>query len=79
MAKSFFFFGLAPIRHPEDCRITSGPGYVAAGGMSKEDHERMAEVTREISKECKKDAPQTQGEFRMIVRDAVKKVGAPTQ
>lgn len=79
MGKNYFFFGVAPVRHPEDVRVTRGPDYIAAGGMSKEDHQRMAEITHEVSRECKKDAPQTEGEFRMIVRDAVKKVGAPTE
>jgi len=73
VGKSFFFLGLAPSRRDEQY-VTKGDNYLVHGGTSKEDHQRMAEITHEVSKECKKDAPQTQGEFNMIVQDAIKKV-----
>jgi len=71
----YFFFGSAPFRQSER-HITKGSDYIVHGGLSKADHERTVEITEEVSKECRKDPPQTSGEFRMIVNDAVKKVGA---
>jgi len=55
-------------------RITLGDNFAVQGG-TKECHQQMTELTREVAKECKKDYPQTPGEFRMIVRDAEKKTG----
>lgn len=55
-------------------RVTVGENFRVDGG-TQEHHEQLVELTQEVSKECKKDAPQTQGEFNMIVRDSMKKVG----
>jgi hypothetical protein len=44
-----------------------------AGG-SKAIHEKQVEIVQEISKEFRKDPPQTEGEARMILLDVVKKV-----
>jgi hypothetical protein len=70
----FFFFG-SMAHHPEDpCRVTSGKNYEVHGG-SKEEHEKLVDLVENVSGEVQKDPPQTPGEFNMIVRDAVKKVG----
>lgn len=74
MTKSFFFLGLLPT-HPEDrCRVSSGRDHQVRGG-SKERHEQAAETCRELSKEFRKDPPQTPGEARMIMLDVVKRIG----
>ena len=74
MGKSYFFLGLAPT-HPEDeVRVSDGPDYRVAGG-SKERHEKAIALVHEISRECRKDPPQTDGELRMIITDAAKKIG----
>lgn len=72
MAK-YFLFGKV-FSEEKEKRITVGPGYRVDGG-NKPVHEKMVEIVHEVSKECKKDPPQTEGELRMIVRDAVKKIG----
>lgn len=73
MGKSYFIFGFAPT-HPEDKpRVSAGDDYQVAGG-SKEIHQKQVEIAQEISKEFRKDPPQTDGEARMILLDVVKKV-----
>lgn len=74
MGKSYFIFGFAPT-HPEDAtRVTAGAGYRVQGG-SKARHEKTVAIVQEISKEFRKDAPQTPGEERMIMLDVLKKMG----
>lgn len=55
-------------------RVTRGERYAVQGG-TKESHEQAAEFVAEIDKEYVKDPPQTDGERRMIVREAAKKTG----
>lgn len=55
-------------------RVTVGEGYRVDGG-TEEHHEQLADLTAEVSKEVRKDPPQTQGELRMVVIDAMKKTG----
>ena len=55
-------------------RITKTDRTVVAGG-AKESHEQAVEFVHEVDKEMVKDPPQTDGELRMIVRDAAKKTG----
>jgi hypothetical protein len=74
MGKSYFFLGLAPT-HPEDeLRASGGPDYRVLGG-SKERHERTVALVQEVSRECRKDPPQTEGEIRMILAEAAKRIG----
>jgi hypothetical protein len=74
MAKSYFFLGFVRT-HPEDeKRTTSGRDYRVHGG-SKEEHERTVELVNGISKEFRRDPPQTPGEARMILMEATKKFG----
>jgi hypothetical protein len=74
MSKSYFFFGFVPT-HPEDKkRVSATRDYKVQGG-SKERHEKTVEIVQEISKEFKKDPPQTPGEERMILLDVVKRIG----
>jgi hypothetical protein len=73
MGKSYFIFGFAPT-HPEDqSRVSAGDDYHVSGG-SKAIHEKQVEIAQEISREFRKDPPQTDGEARMILLDVVKKV-----
>ena len=55
-------------------RVTKSDRYVVTGG-TKESHEQAAEFVGEIDKEFAKDPPQTDGERKMIYRDAAKKAG----
>ena len=72
MGKSYFFLGLVR-SHPEDVGRTSrGGGYHVQGG-SKEKHEKTVEMCQELTKEFRKDPPQTPGEERMIMLDVMKK------
>ena len=74
MSKSYFFFGSVQT-HPEDkVRISSGSDFSVCGG-SKVEHEKVVEIVQEISKEFRKDPPQTPGESRMILQDVLKKIG----
>lgn len=70
----FFFLGFVQT-HPEDeVRVSRSADYGVCGG-SKERHEKAVAIVDQVSRECKKDPPQTQGEMRMIVAEAVKKIG----
>lgn len=72
MSKSYFFFGLVQT-HPEDeVRASTGEDFQVQGG-SKEIHDKTVEMVQEISKEFRKDPPQTEGEERIIVLDIVRK------
>lgn len=74
MGKSYFFLG-AVRTHPEDeTRVSSGKDYAVCGG-SKAEHEKAVEIVQEVSKEFRKDPPQTPGESRMILLDVLKKIG----
>jgi len=55
-------------------RVTRSERTHVQGG-TKETHERAADFVNEIDKECVKDPPQTDGERRMIVREAARKAG----
>ena len=55
-------------------RITKSDRTYVQGG-TKESHERAADFVNEIDKECVKDPPQTDGERRMVVREAARKAG----
>ena len=55
-------------------RVTRGERYAVQGG-TKETHEQVADFVAEIDKEYVKDPPQTDGERRMIVREAARKTG----
>jgi hypothetical protein len=73
MAKTYFFLGSVRT-HPEDeMRISNGKDYAVAGG-SKAEHEKAVEIVQEVSKEFRKDPPQTPGEERMIMLDVMKRV-----
>jgi uncharacterized protein YpuA (DUF1002 family) len=73
MSKSYFFFGQVRTHPEDDVRISRGKDYQVQGG-SKAAHEKAVEVVQEISKEFKKDPPQTPGETRMILQEVVKRV-----
>jgi uncharacterized protein YpuA (DUF1002 family) len=74
MGKTYFFLG-AVRTHPEDeIRMSREKDYQVAGG-SKADHEKAVEIVQEVSKEFRKDPPQTPGEERMIMLDVLKKIG----
>lgn len=70
--KNYFFFGRINAPSAEK-RITAGDDWHVQGG-DKEQHQKAVEVVHEISQEFKKDPPQTPGEARMIMLEAVKKV-----
>jgi len=73
MAKSYFFLG-AVRTHPEDeTRVSKGKDYHVQGG-SKAEHEKAVEIVQEVSREFRKDPPQTPGEERMILLDVMKKI-----
>jgi hypothetical protein len=55
-------------------RVTRGERYHVQGG-TRETHERAAEFVHEVDRELAKDPPQTQGEHRMIVKEAARKTG----
>lgn len=55
-------------------RVTRGERYHVQGG-TKESHERAADFVHEVDREFAKDPPQTQGEHRMIVREAARRAG----
>ena len=55
-------------------RVTRAERYVVHGG-TKESHAQAAEFVGDIDREFAKDPPQTEGERRMIVRDAARKAG----
>lgn len=75
MGKTYFFLGSVRT-HPEDkIRVSMGDDYRVAGG-SRDEHEKAVEIVQEVSKEFKKDPPQTPGEERMILLDVIKKVGS---
>jgi len=58
----------------DDVRITRAERYVVQGG-TKETHDQAAEFVAEIDREYVKDPPQTDGERRLIIRDAARKTG----
>jgi hypothetical protein len=55
-------------------RITKGADYVVGGGTA-EHHEKAVALTEEVSRQFRRDQPETPSEVRMILRDAAKKVG----
>jgi uncharacterized protein YpuA (DUF1002 family) len=55
-------------------RVTKSERTYVQGG-TRETHEHAADLVNEIDKECVKDPPQTDGERRMIVREAARKMG----
>jgi hypothetical protein len=55
-------------------RVTRADRYVVQGG-TKESHEQAAEFVGEIDREYAKDPPQTDGERRLIIKDAARKTG----
>jgi len=55
-------------------RVTRGERYSVHGG-TKESHEQVTDFVAEIDKEYVKDPPQTDGERRLIIRDAARKTG----
>jgi hypothetical protein len=68
----YFFFGAIPT-HPEDePRVSQGQDYAVAGG-SKDTHEKVVEIVREVRREFRKDPPQTPGEARMILLEAARR------
>lgn len=72
MGKTYFFLGL--IRsHPEDTERASRGGDYHVQGGSKEKHEKTVELCNDLSKEFRKDPPQTPGEERMIMLDVMKR------
>lgn len=72
MGKTYFFLGLVR-SHPEDVgRASKGGDYHVQGG-SKENHEKAVEMCQALSKEFRKDPPQTPGEERMILQEVTKK------
>jgi len=72
MGKTYFFLGLVR-SHPEDVGRASKGGDFHVQGGSKEKHEKAVEICQELSKEFRKDPPQTPGEERMIMLDVMKK------
>ena len=68
-----FILGLVP-SNDGHTRVTRAERYVVAGG-TKESHDQAAEFVGEIDREYAKDPPQTDGERRMIVREAARKTG----
>lgn len=72
MSKSYFFFGFGPT-HPENKpRVSQAEDALVVGG-SKEDHEKMVDMTQAMSEEFRKDPPQTVGEQRMIMLEVARK------
>lgn len=72
MGTSYFFFGSVRT-HPEDKkRVSVGDDYRVQGG-SKAEHEKTVEVVEKLSREFRKDPPQTPGEARMILTEVLKK------
>jgi len=70
--KKYFFFGRVTAPAAEK-RVTVGADWHVQGG-EKEDHQKAVEIVHEISREFKKDPPQTPGEARMIMLEVTKKV-----
>ncbi|HZN62124.1 MAG TPA: hypothetical protein VFC90_06935 [Planctomycetota bacterium] len=55
-------------------RVTRGERFVVQGG-TKQSHEQTSEFVAEIDREFVKDPPQTDGERRLIIREAARKTG----
>ena len=68
-------FILGVVKKGDDhVRVTRGERYVVHGG-DKETHDQAAEFVAEVDREYVKDPPQTDGERRMVVREAARKTG----
>ena len=68
-----FILGLVA-KGDDHVRVTRGERFVVQGG-TKESHEQTSEFVAEIDREFVKDPPQTDGERRMIVKEAARKTG----
>jgi hypothetical protein len=68
-----FILGVV-VKGDQHVRVTRGERYLVKGG-TKETHEQAAEFVGEIDREYAKDPPQTDGERRLIIRDAARKTG----
>jgi hypothetical protein len=74
MRRSKHFILGVVTKSDDHVRVTRGERFAVQGG-TKESHEQAADFVAEIDKEYVKDPPQTDGERRLIIRDAARKTG----
>lgn len=76
MKASYSFFGQVHNSGDGEHRVTIDRDLkIRVDGGAKEVHGQVVEFLREVSKEFKKDPPQTGGEFNCVLRRAARKIG----